>query len=256
MREFSGLAYASQKKYRLVAIHQPNFFPWLGYFNKLARSDAFILLDNVQVPKTGGSWMNRVRILANGKAMWLTMPLVRSYHGVRRVNEMRINNDTPWRAKLLKSIRTSYGKAAFFDDVFPLLSLVVNNPTESLADYNSSAIHALAERLRLDTAKILRGSTLRVYGNATDLLISMVQAAGGTAYLSGDGAGGYQQDQKFADAEVALVYQNFCSPRYPQGQDEFMPGLSIIDCLMYCGFETTRSLLLEPEVRGEAQDAG
>ena len=68
---------------RLVAIHQPNFLPWLGYFDKLARADVFILLDTVQFPKKAGSWMNRARLLVGGEPSWITVPVVRSYHGLR-----------------------------------------------------------------------------------------------------------------------------------------------------------------------------
>jgi hypothetical protein len=82
---------------RLVAIHQPNFFPWLGYFDKLARADVFILLDDAQYPKTGGTWSNRVQLLINEKPAWVTVPVVRSYHGVRQIREMRIDEQRPWR---------------------------------------------------------------------------------------------------------------------------------------------------------------
>ena len=73
---------------RVVAIHQPNFFPWLGYFDKIARSDVFIFLDDVQFPKTGGVWSNRVKILIGGEARWSTAPIDRSFTGTRKICEM------------------------------------------------------------------------------------------------------------------------------------------------------------------------
>ena len=75
---------------KVVAIHQPNFFPWLGFFNKVACSDVFILMDNVQFPKKGGSWSNRVQLAINGQAAWVTMPVVRSFHGTRIIKDMQI----------------------------------------------------------------------------------------------------------------------------------------------------------------------
>lgn len=74
---------------RLVAIHQFNSFPWLGYFDEIGRVDVFILLDNVQFPKTGGTWVNRLQWLVGGKGTWVTAPIVRAYHGVRDIQEMR-----------------------------------------------------------------------------------------------------------------------------------------------------------------------
>ena len=84
----------------IVAIHQPNFFPWLGFFDKIARADVFCLLDNVQFPKTGGTWINRVQLWINGKAAWATAPVDRSYSGVRRIREMQARRGTVARAAL------------------------------------------------------------------------------------------------------------------------------------------------------------
>ena len=98
----------------IVAIHQPNFFPWLGYFDKLARADVFIALDHVQFPKTQGNWGNRVQLLVGGKAKWTTVPIRRDYHGVRRFDEMLIADEEPWRKGMLQTLRTNYGKAAAF----------------------------------------------------------------------------------------------------------------------------------------------
>src|SRR6185436_13086071 len=201
---------------KVVAIHQLNFFPWLGYFNKIARSDLFLIMDNAQFPKKGGTWLNRVRLILNGQPAWVTMPVVRAYHGLRRIDQMQIDEAAKWRTKLLKSIETNYRRAQFFADVFPFLAELINNPTNDLTRYNVSAITSLAGALRLGTSKIVLGSTLNVEGNATDLLTSMVKVVGGTAYLCGQGAGGYQEDEKFTVQSLQLIYQNFEHPVYPQ----------------------------------------
>jgi len=74
---------------RVVAIHQPNFLPWLGYFDKLARADTFVLLDSVQFPKRNGTWMNRVKLLVGGEPGWITVPIVRAYHGLGGASSWR-----------------------------------------------------------------------------------------------------------------------------------------------------------------------
>jgi hypothetical protein len=229
---------------KIVAIHQPNFFPWLGYYDKIARCDAFILLDNVQFPKTGGTWSNRVRILVNGQPAWLTMPIVRAYHGVRRITEMEINDSVPWREKIIKTLQANYTRAPYFKELFQILEALVNNPTNSLCTYNIHAITVIADLLGLDTGKLILGSRLQVNGQATDLLIEMTRAVGGAAYLCGGGADGYQEDEKFSAAGLKLIYQNFAHPVYPQmGPSEFFPGFSILDVLLNCGIQGTRSLL-------------
>ncbi len=228
----------------VVAIHQPNFFPWLGYFNKIAYADVFVVLDNVQFPKTGGTWSNRVRLMVNSRAAWVTMPVVRAYHGVRLIREMKING-TAWRTTFLRIIRSAYGRASHFETVFPFLMELINNPTDRLAEYNLAAIRALTIALGLDPAKLTVGSTLSAEGRGTELLIAILKAVGGVAYLCGGGAAGYQEDDKFAAAGIELIPQDFRHPVYRQGNmDEFTPGLSIIDALMNCGFDGTRALVL------------
>jgi WbqC-like protein family len=232
---------------RIVAIHQPNFFPWLGYFDKMARADVFVCLDDAQFAKSGaGTWSNRVRLRVGGSPQWVTMPVRRDYHGTRLTNEMRIDERQPWRPKLLKTIELHYKKARYFDSVFPTVSALVEDATDRLADYNRAAIEAIAQRVRIDTGKCVVASSLAVEARATDRLIALVQRVGGTAYLSGGGAGGYQDDQTFGAAGIELMFQQFEHPVYPQGETEFCGGLSIIDALMHCGFDGTADLLRSP----------
>jgi WbqC-like protein family len=227
---------------RLVAIHQPNFFPWLGYFDKLARADVFVLLDDVQFPKKGGTWINRVQLLIDKEPAWVTVPVARSYHGVRQIREIRIDEQTPWRRKLLKTIQASYGRAPHEDDVMPLLSNLIGTHTDQLAEYNRVSIAALADALGLTTEFVL-SSSLDTTGRATERLIQLVQAVGGTSYLSGGGAAGYQEDERFSEAGIELVPQRFEPPTYPQLAKARVPGLSVIDALLSCGFEGTRHLI-------------
>ena len=231
---------------RIVAIHQPNFLPWLGYFNKIFRSDVFIVMDNVQFQKTGGTWSNRVQIVINGKPAWLTMPIQRNYHGMKTYTEMLINNTEPWRQRLLKTIELNYRKSAYFDDVFQLLHPLISNSTDSLVEYNISIIKSIMTRLSIEESKLKLGSTLNLHSSSTDLLIEMVKAVEGDAYLAGGGALGYQEDKKFAAAGIELIYQKYITPEYDQfNASQFLAGLSIIDVLMNCGFEQTAIYIKE-----------
>ncbi len=229
---------------RVVAIHQPNFFPWLGYFDKLARSDVFVLLDHVQFPKTGGIWSNRVKLAVGGEARWITAPIVRSVHGVRRYDEVEFQPGQPWREKFVKSLSANYAKAPFYRASMEWIEPTILNPEPLLARYNRNAISQIADHIGLRTAHIQSSNELPVQGHATDLLVGLTRAVAADSYLCGGGAEGYQDDDAFASAGITLCYQSFQHPTYPQGRMEtFLSGLSILDALMHCGAAGVRDLL-------------
>jgi hypothetical protein len=230
---------------RVVAIHQPNFLPWLGFFDKLARSDVFVLLDSVQFPRTSkGTWINRVKLLVGGEEQWATVPIVRARGSTLPINEVLIDDAQPWRKKLARTIELNYRRASAFDSVYPLVSELLVTPAERIADFNERNVRRLAEALEFDTEKIVRSSDVGAEGQSTDLLIELTLAVGGTAYMPGGDAYRYQDDEKFAARALELVAQEFRHPTYPQPGERFVPGLSIVDALLNCGFEATRELLV------------
>lgn len=233
---------------KVVAIHQPNFFPWLGFFTKIMRSDVFVLLDDVQFQKTGGTWTNRVQLLVSGKAHWVTAPIVRSHHGVRNINEMHFNSTDNWRSKMIATISMNYRKAPFFEASMPVLKPLIEHPDDNIAAYNCHAIQAILDHLNIKHDHLISSSELPHEGKANNLLISLTKAVEGDTYLSGDGADGYQNPELFQEAGIALQYLHFKHPQYPQhGVAEFVPGLSILDALMNIGFANTQSLLVSAE---------
>ena len=229
---------------RVVAIHQPNFLPWLGWFDKLARADVFVLLDSTQFPRTSrGTWSNRVQLLVNREPRWVTVPVVRAGRGTQALRDVRVDDEQPWRDKLLRTIQLSYARAPHFDEHFPLVREILKQPTDTLVELNEHGVRVLAETLELDTTRLVRASDLDADAGSTELLVQLTRAAGGSAYLSGDGAGGYQEDELFARAGLELLYQQFEQHPYPQLGDGFTPGLSIVDALFSVGAERTRALL-------------
>jgi len=227
----------------LVAIHQPTFLPWLGWWDKLVRADVLVLLDDVQFSKKGGTWMNRVRMLVGGEPRWVTMPVDRAYSGTRRVREMRIDESKPWREKVLATIRGSYARAPFADDVLPAVEEALAAGTDRVAELNEKAIRLFADRLGLDTSKLVHQSELSVTAEGTRLLVELCRAVGGDTYLSGDGADGYLESEAFAAAGISLTFQEFTPPSYPQPVPDYAAGLSVVDALMSCGWRGTAELL-------------
>lgn len=228
---------------RVVAIHQPNFLPWLGFFAKLARADTLVLLDDAQFQKKGGTWTNRVKLLVAGEPAWVTVPVDRGYHGVRSIAEMRIQAEPRWREKLARTVAQSYSRAPGFDDAMPIVERVLEQPTELLAPFNETGIRLLAAALELDPSKLVRSSELGVAASGTERLIELTRAVGGEVYLSGDGAAGYQDDSLFAEAGLELRRLGFEAPDYPQPVEPHVPGLSAVDALMSCGAGGAAALL-------------
>jgi hypothetical protein len=230
----------------LVAIHQPNFFPWLGYFDKIRRADVFIFLDEVDYPRSGsggmGSWLNRVRVRVQDQPRWLTVPVRRMPLG-SPVSAARIDESQPWRRRVLGTLEANYRRAPHYEAALSLIRPLVDSAEPSLAQFNMQAIGVMATHLGL-RARFLRQSELGTSelghppsdepSRGTRLLIELVKAVGGKAYLAGGGAAGYQQDDLFAQAGVELVPQNYQPTPYAAA-DTFLPGLSVIDYLMHDG---------------------
>lgn len=229
----------------IVAIHQPNFFPWLGYFNKIARSDYFVFLDDAQFPKKKGTWINRVKLLVSGKPAWVTAPIKRDYHGTLKINEMSFDDHEDWRRKILKTLEMNYAKAEFFDENYEKVRNLIENRQGNIADYNISVIRNLSSYIGLGHKCLVRASEYSVSSTATQRLVDLVKAVGGNTYLSGNGAEGYQENDLYQEHHIKLEFQDFNHPTYLQVRsNEFHPGLSIIDALMNLGREKTARLFM------------
>jgi WbqC-like protein family len=229
----------------LVAIHQPNFLPWLGWFDKLATADIFILLDTVPHQHTGSNYTNRVQVLVRGEPAWITVPVERGGEARNRIDRLRVVGPKGWRRKIRATLAQSYARAPYFAETMPILDAMLGADTELLCEVNLIGIGAIADALGLPRARMVRASEFSVEGTATDRLVALVHAVGGDAYLTGHGAGGYQEDEKFAAAGIAVRYQRYVPAPYPQLRaGAFVPGLSAIDALMNCG-PSARSLIAE-----------
>lgn len=224
----------------IVAIHQPNYVPWLGFFAKLARADLLVLLDDAQFSKN--SHINRVQIDGGGAARWLTVPV--RYRFGDAINRVQMA-DQRWPRSHCDTLRTYYSRAAAFAATWPWLAeRYAALPGNDLASSNQFLIEAIAGKLGLRTS-IRRASELGVPSAGGDeRLIALVRACGsGAIYLSGRGGAKYQDQTKFAAAGINLVYSAFIEPVYKQDNENFLPGLSILDALFRLGWERTAELL-------------
>lgn len=223
----------------IVAIHQPNYLPWLGYFAKIARADAFIFLDDVQFSK--GSYTNRVQIARGGKPAWLTLPVRHSFGD--NIHAVKIARDD-WARAHADILKQAYGSALHFKEVWPTLETWLDNAGENLSEVNTHLIKQIAIRLGFATRFEL-SSLMQVESESADhrLALLVAQIAPGATYLSGHGGANYQSEQTFKDHGLKLIYSDFKPQSYARSGDDFLPGLSIVDALFHLGWQATASML-------------
>jgi hypothetical protein len=218
----------------IVTIHQPNFAPWLGYFDKIRKSDVFILLDTV--PFTKGGFQNRVQIKGQHSAQWLTVPIVKAGRTGQSTNSVQINHSAPWRTNHLRTLQALYAKTRYFQKVSDELINIYSNDTDRLVEFNVPIIKWMLTKFQIDR-KVIFASELNCLGSGTSLLLSLVQAVGGDTYLSGPSGRNYLELAKFESAGVAVDFHEFTSIEYQQLRPPFVPGLSALDYLFNVGIE-------------------
>ncbi len=229
----------------IVACHQPNFFPWLGYFHKVRWAETFVVLDDALIQKTGGSVTNRTSLAPGGKQIWFTAPIDRSFSGTLPIDRVKFSERAPFRERLLATLRTTYSRSAYFSEVWSVVAPLVDNPEPLLAAYNTHAIRRIAELLSLP-AKLVLSSSLAIDATATERLVEIVSAVSGDTYLYGGGAKDYQDDALFFRRGLNLYEQGFRPPVYTRGTQAQIAGLSILDALFFLGVSGTRQLLDAP----------
>lgn len=244
----------------IAACHQPNFFPWLGFFHKIRWSDTFVFLDDVLLQKTRGSVTNRVAIVVQGEKKWLTAPLDRSYSGNVAIRQVRFASGDDWRRRAAATLQLHYKRAPHFARVGPLVLDLVSDPEPSLAEYNMKAIQAIAELLGLE-AELVRASAHHVETTSSERLAELVAKVGARTYLAGAGARAYQDDAVFHERGLQVLAQGFQPPMYPRAGTDGPAGLSVIDALFWIGVEGTRELLevppgASPSATSEADEEG
>ncbi|MBF0486229.1 MAG: WbqC family protein [Candidatus Omnitrophica bacterium] len=226
----------------ICAIHQPQYLPWLGYFEKMSRADVFVLLDNVQFKKN--EWQNRNRIRTSQGWQWLTVPVLHD-HG-QLICDVKFNSSRHWREDHVRAIELNYKKAPFFDVYWPRLRLIYEKDWKALGELNIALVTLLAEFLGIAT-EIKIASKLNVSSEKTQRLIDICRARHCDTYLAGAGCAEYMDFAAFKVAGIKVDVQSYNHPAYPQlwtGADVgFQPFMSVIDLLFNCG-EKSKTVLL------------
>jgi hypothetical protein len=173
----------------IVAIHQPNFMPWLGYFDRMVRSDLFVLLDHVQFERR--NYQNRCLIRLEDDTKWLTVPVVQVSQKERIIEKM-IDNPADvsgtrwWGPNHFLTLRYAYRKAPHFELYAPRLREIFEARWDKLVDLNLATLQFAREALEI-TTPMMRSSELKPDGQKSALLLDICNRVGASAFLGGMG---------------------------------------------------------------------
>jgi len=218
----------------IVTIHQPEYLPWLGFFDRISKADLFVVLDQVQFQR---GFINRNKIKTPTGWQWLTVPVIHKFH-LKRINEVKIDNQImDWKRDHWMSLVHNYSKASHFEEQVDFFKNVFERDWKLLTELDIYLIKNLMNILGLETS-VKKLSSLNVNGKGTELLINICKAVEADTYLSGEGGKRYMDMKRFEEENIKVLFQEFNHPKYPQVFEKkagFIPNLSIVDLLFNCG---------------------
>ncbi|GBD02762.1 hypothetical protein HRbin19_00030 [bacterium HR19] len=220
----------------VLSAHQPQYMPYLGYFHKMKNSDVFVILDDVQFKKN--EWQNRNRVKGKDGEVWITVPVFHKFG--QKINEVIIRNDIPWQRKNKNTIITYYSKARYFH-LFQRFDVIWQKEYEKLLDVNMDSINIIRDILKINTPMFF-SSELKINKTKTDRLVAICKEFSAKYYLSGKGAKGYLEEEKFRKEGIEVIWQDFNHPVYTQLWGDFIPNLSAIDLILNEGEDGRRFL--------------
>lgn len=228
---------------KIVAIHQPNYIPWLGYFSKIAACHEFVFHDNVEHSKRYPTRRTMIRkSVSDSTPVWLSVPL-QKHSDFAFIRDLRVDMTTDWASRHLKKIGGVYGAYPHFEPIFTLLREIYDQVKrlDSLAEVNIHFIKQISAWLELNPAFHL-SSELPCTGKASEYNIAMVKYLGGKVYLSGKGGGNYQDEADYLANQISLRYNKFTDTFrtvYPVRPINY----SILDFMFEEGIEGTKKIL-------------
>lgn len=216
-----------------LAIMQPYFFPYVGYWQLIHAVDRFIIYDDVNYIR--GGWVNRNRILINGEPTYITVPLHQASQN-KRICDITLQSSPGWRDKLVKSVENTYRKAPFFTEVFPVVEQLIRHETDSLSDYLANQLQTLSAFMGIKAEFVM---TSRCYENnglsGQVRILDICKREGATAYINLPRGQALYYAETFLDAGMDLRFIAMHPLTYRQRAAGFVSCLSIIDALMEVG---------------------
>ena len=223
---------------------QPYLFPYLGYFQLMHAVDRFVVYDDVAFIKQG--WINRNRILINGRPSYFTVP-IKHASSFAPIHDTLVDDEgqhARWIEKMLKTFDNAYRRAPHFGVVFPLVEGVLMTPTKRVAELAAASIRAVAGLLEISTGWVESSTP---YGNAhlraEERVLAICRAEAATDYVNAAGGRELYGRDRFEAQGVRLHFLQSRQVEYRQFNHPFVPSLSIVDVLMFNPVETVRTFL-------------
>lgn len=237
-----------------AAIHQPHYFPWIGYFDKMAKADAFVLLDEVQFEK--GSAMIRNRVVdATGEIRYLTISGDTSDFLNKKYSDHPVKDAKKCFEKHLNMLKSYYHRAPYKKEILPILEEFFARDYETICQWTCASIVLIRDLLEIKTPLLYQSEIdYDRERKRSDLVYAICEALKADTYLSGRGASmRYLKRDVFRSSGIDIAFQDFTHPVYKQlHREEFVPGVSILDMLFNCGIEETRRVFWENVSRQDA----
>ncbi|MDQ5985413.1 MAG: hypothetical protein CSYNP_01123 [Syntrophus sp. SKADARSKE-3] len=215
----------------IVSIHQPQYLPWLGYFDKIDRADVFVLLDNVQFKKN--EWQNRNRIKTAQGPQWLTVPV--QYKFPQRIHEVEINNQERWQHRQRQAIVSNYRKAPFWTMLDDFFEEIFSKPWPMISDLNIFVVKRLATILGISTPVYIASELSEFPEDPDERLVAITRLLGADTYLAGSGGHDYMNPVIYEEAGIQVMFQDYKHPVYSQLFGQYEPYLSVIDLIFNHG---------------------
>lgn len=241
-----------------IAVMQPYFLPYLGYYQLVNAVDTFVFFDDVNFIKKG--WIHRNQILVNGEAYKFTIPLKDASQN-KKINEVQLSDFAGWRASFLKVVEHNYKKAPYYESVRTLLeNLLSGKEYETISELASESVKAVAEYLGIGT-RFLYSSSLDYdrseAAGGQEKIVSICKLLGADTYINPQNGVELYEEETFTDAGIGLRFIHMGGIRYEQlKKDTFVPYLSMLDVLMFNDINKSRALLdtyeLKQKVYNEA----
>ena len=227
-----------------LAIMQPYLFPYIGYFQLINAVDKFVIYDDVNFIKQG--WINRNNILINNSAHLFTVPLS-NQSSFSKINSVMINEKlySPWVKKFIKSVELSYNKAPFFNEIFPLLHTFFLSEENYISNMASKSLKLISDYIGITTSfEYSSVEYANKYLNSQERVLDICKQEKATQYINPIGGIEIYTKELFENAGIELNFIKTNFIEYKQFKNEFIPGLSIIDVLMFNSKEKTKEMLV------------
>lgn len=231
----------------ILTAHQPLYLPWLGFFHKVAMSDIYVFMDDVQF--INDDYIHRNKIKTSTGWAWLTVPIFSSNHLNKKIKDMHIDNKERWNKKHWKSIYFNYAKAPYFESYNDFFETTYKKNWDKITDLDEYLLKYLLKELGI-SVKFVKASERSFVGKKSDRILDMCVQLGADTYIFGELGKDYANVENFEKKEVKVFFQNYKHPVYPQLYGEFVSHLSVID-LLFCHGEKSYDILMKNNLTRE-----